>query len=73
MALAHFLQIETIVKGESFCHILNTTLLKIGGFIMGAAGNKKSKKPKDKNHVPAYEKEEQVLSSNIGIGKKTKK
>ena len=25
---------------------------------MGAAGNKKPKKPKDKHHVPAYEKEE---------------
>jgi hypothetical protein len=26
---------------------------------MGAAGNKKPKKPKDKNHVPAYEKMKQ--------------
>lgn len=25
---------------------------------MGAAGNKKPKKPKDKHHVPAYERDE---------------
>lgn len=39
---------------------------------MGAAGNKKPKKPKDKNHVPSYEKDEQI-ENGIGIGKKKKK
>lgn len=40
---------------------------------MGAAGNKKPKKPKDKNHVPAYEKNEAVSGLEIGMGKKKKK
>lgn len=40
---------------------------------MGAAGNKKPKKPKDKNHVPAYEKEDAMEGIGIGIGKKKKK
>ena len=40
---------------------------------MGAAGNKKPKKPKDKNHVPAYEKEETMNGFDIGTGKKKKK
>lgn len=31
---------------------------------MGAAGNKKPKKPKDKNHVPAYERD--AVISSIG-------
>jgi hypothetical protein len=39
---------------------------------MGAAGNKKPKKPKDKNHVPAYEKDDAINSFEIG-GKKKKK
>lgn len=46
----------------------------IGGLnIMGAAGNKKPKKPKDKNHVPAYEKNEAMNGFEIGMGKKKKK
>jgi len=40
---------------------------------MGAAGNKKPKKPKDKSHVPAYEKEEAINGLDIGTGKKKKK
>lgn len=31
---------------------------------MGAAGNKKPKKPKDKHHVPAYEKEEALSETS---------
>lgn len=31
---------------------------------MGAAGNKKPKKPKDKHHVPAYEREEALSEAN---------
>jgi hypothetical protein len=41
---------------------------------MGAAGNKKPKKPKDKNHVPAYERDEAMQTGiGIGTGKKKKK
>lgn len=39
---------------------------------MGAAGNKKPKKPKDKHHVPAYEKEEALLEANKKSGSKKK-
>lgn len=31
---------------------------------MGAAGNKRPKRPKDKNHKPAYEVEEALHDSN---------
>ena len=39
---------------------------------MGAAGNKKPKKPKDKNHVPAYERDESIDSA-FGAPKGKKK
>lgn len=32
--------------------------------LMGAAGDKKPKKPKDKHHVPAYEKEEALSEAS---------
>ena len=37
---------------------------------MGAAGNKKPKKPKEKHHVPAYEREEALQTVNKKPGSK---
>lgn len=38
--------------------------LKMEDCLVGAAGNKKPKKPKDKHHVPAYEKEEALSEAS---------